>query len=581
MNKLIRSNLLIVVAAVIVTFYGYSEYKKHQFDFEKMTGVDFVSTFVVIVTFVIIMIITYKTSKRNEVLYAYLQNEIEQLHGNAVQNETFQSIRNQYQALVVDEYSNVNIPSFLESFMASYKFNSKITIPKELKILQANTSTPILIGVLGTFTGLVMALSQLEIGDMSESLNLQPILSGVGTAFYTSIAGVLFSILLGIHLRHFNSDQLFIQYMLKIENLLYREGKNRSDQKVVDTLVTVREEIVNMRHSFSEVSNFSREFKNASVNLQEFNKDFSTNITDMKTIFESTKDVMQLFNNRTAQFHEDFERLFDYFKKNEAQHEALTSRQAEINEQLQQTFATNHQFQENAVSHLDQIHVAFTDSIENQFTQLNKSATVMETIADNIHTQFDQVIGSQTELLEAQSKIEEANVKQIDTVEKATVAIKEVLENNNFENLTEASALFAQSTGDVQRVIQQFVNTYKEMQGSSKVHYDALATVTEKLDTLMDNQISASKEQKQELQKTMQLITTYQENLQQAVIRFLNNDFDYDKLRKILDEVRENMEIQNQFLIKQLSAFQGMLVHPQAPMQATQQPLTSNPEMVR
>lgn len=568
MRNLIRSNIIIFVAIILGAYYGFTEYKKHQFKIDLMSNVDIVSVAVVIFTFIIVVYIAYITTKRNEQLYQFLQREIEELTVNESNNVIFSTMKKQYKELVVDEYSTINVPSFLESFMSTYVYKKNGTIPKELKLLQANTSSPILVGVLGTFIGLVMALSQLEIGDMSHALNLQPILNGVGTAFYTSIIGVLFSILIGMNLRHLNSDQLFIQHMLKVENLLYKESKNHSDQKVVDTLITVRQEIVNMRYSFEEVSQFSKEFKNASKNLQAFNKDFSSNISDMKSIFESTKEVMGLFNNRTAQFHEDFERLFDYFKNNEEQYELMTTRQVEINAELRDTFETNKQFQEGALNYLHQLQGTFNDLVEKQVTQFTKSASIIEAVSNSINNQFDNVLESQKALIEAQSKIGEVNKEQMDVVEKATLAMKSVMENSNFDNLTEASVLFTNSTENIQKVIKQFVDNYEEMQEYSKAHYNALSEITKKIETMFDVQSSVSEKQAKDLQDTTQLITKYQEDLQQAVIRFLNNDFDYDKLRKILDEVRENMEIQNQFLLQQLNSFKVVPVQPSPQVQA-------------
>jgi hypothetical protein len=567
MLNLIRSNIIVIAAIIIGAYYGFTEFKKHQFNLANMTNVDIVSIAVVIFTYIIIVSIAYITKKRNEQLYKFLHKEIEELNRPDANNNLFTEMKGQYHELVIDDYSTINVPSFLESFMATYVYKGNRTIPKELKLLQANLSTPILVGVLGTFVGLVMALSQLEIGDTSHALNLQPILNGVGTAFYTSIIGVLFSILIGVNLRHSNSDQLFIQHMLKVENLLYKESRNRSDQKVVDTLITVRQEIINMRHSFEDVSSFSKEFKNASKNLQAFNKDFSSNLSDMKLIFESTKDVMGLFNTRTAQFHEDFERLFEYFKNNDEHHDVLMARQTEFNSELRNTFESNKRFQNDSLGHLHNIQGTFNDSVEKLEAQFTGVSSTMDAVSNAINNQFGTLLESQKAIIEAQSKYDELNKQQIGVVVNATSTMKSILENSNFDSLTEASQLFSNSTESIQKVVQQFVDTYKEIQVQSNEHYKTLEVVAKKMETMFDVQSSISENQAKELQNTIQLITKYQEDLQQAVIRFLNNDFDYDKLRKILDEVRENMETQNQFLLQRLSLIQERPVQPNPEVQ--------------
>lgn len=572
MNKINWTIYVWVSAIVIGGYYLYSEYNKHQFSLGTMDVVQKTSIAVVLSVFTMIVAIAYLTVSRNIKLYNYLKRELEQLEVASGENEVFTEIKKKHKELVVDDYSSVNIPAFLESYMAGYEFTKNKTVPKEIKLLQANTSTPILIGVLGTFVGLVVALSQLKIGDASQAIDLTPILNGVGTAFYTSITGVLFALLIGLNLRHFNSDQLFIQHMLKIENLLYRETKNNSDRAVVDALVDVKSEIINMRTSFVDVANFSKEFKKASDNLQSFNKDFEKNITGMKEIFGSSKDVMELFNERTAQFHEDFENLFNYFKSSDVHFEKLEIRHENANKALEDSFKKIHDFQDNAVTYMQQLLIAFQTTADEQLIQNKQVATIMENVGATVETQFDAVITSQKELATVQESIGLANKQQIDVVEKTTLAMNNVLENSNFDQLTDASRTFGQHTSDVKDVMKDFLTAYEDMRMHTTEHYKDLHDISDKLETLLDQHDSTNTKQAKEMHVTIERISKYQEDLQQAVLRFLKNDFDYDKLRNILDEVNTNMEIQNKFLLEQIKLIQQPQQVYQIPQMMGQQP---------
>jgi hypothetical protein len=159
--------------------------------------------------------------------------------------------------------------------MSEYQIDHKTSIVKRMKLIHTFASISILVGVLGTFIGLVITLAALNPSNIDKSI--LKVLGGVQTAFFTSIGGILFSIAINLHSKVRNSDQLLLQVMLKTENFIHQKDQKTSDYYVVEAIGGVKEAVHNMGNAFLEVAHFSKEFKIATASLKQFTIDFQQN----------------------------------------------------------------------------------------------------------------------------------------------------------------------------------------------------------------------------------------------------------------------------------------------------------------
>src|SRR5699024_3882204 len=77
-----------------------------------------------------------------------------------------------------------------------------------IKLVQMTISVFILLGVLGTFIGLTISLGSISANSDQLIENVSAILSGIDVAFYTSIVGMGFSLVMTILTRVFNTEYL-------------------------------------------------------------------------------------------------------------------------------------------------------------------------------------------------------------------------------------------------------------------------------------------------------------------------------------------------------------------------------------
>lgn len=255
-------------------------------------------------------ITSYSINKNNE-LYEHFKGQVAGITKNSEGNLLAQSILQGYLNEKTSSGSQLNLPSFIETYMAEYRMNDKRPVIGTLQLIQAFASISILIGVLGTFIGLVMSLGGIDPEKMVNSIST--IFDGIHTAFYTSIAGIIYSIVINLHLKTKNTEHLLLQTMLKVENYIHKKDKETADFYVVEAIGKVQESVEQMNKTFVEVAQFSKEFKVATQNMNKFNETFQTSTSSLKDVFGNIEIVTGLFNDRSTQIHDDFGKLFDYF----------------------------------------------------------------------------------------------------------------------------------------------------------------------------------------------------------------------------------------------------------------------------
>ena len=130
-------------------------------------------------------------------------------------------------SVMVNRAEYINTRSYIEAYFSDYRYLShnrlfnKLNIPvvNIISVIHMTISLFILMGVLGTFTGLTISLNSIRTGEFTVD-NISPILSGMGVAFYASIVGIAFSLILTFITRVFDAEQLLMNIMVKLEDYM-------------------------------------------------------------------------------------------------------------------------------------------------------------------------------------------------------------------------------------------------------------------------------------------------------------------------------------------------------------------------
>lgn len=194
-----------------------------------------------------------------------------------------------FKQLVESYKSTVNIETTkgIKSNIPSNVYINEVTIGKTYKInlrtLDSASSTLVGLGLLGTFAGLSYGISQFESSDTNNiQRGIQNLLEGMGTAFYTSLVGMFFSLL-------FTAFYKYIQILLqrnihgiteKIDGIYYID-----DLSVLELRQNNLLNVINTRLSYTSdsgervpISNAIREILSENSEQTKALKAFSTDL---------------------------------------------------------------------------------------------------------------------------------------------------------------------------------------------------------------------------------------------------------------------------------------------------------------
>lgn len=504
-------------------------------NFDLVKSQSLTGDIIVVATIGLLSVITFYSIYQNKRFYIHLEGILETLNKNPESSSLSKDILAKYRVEKKNDDLQINIPSFLESYFAGFKLENT-NIVKNLKLIQTYASITILIGVLGTFVGLVFSLAGIDAGLKDNSI--MTILSGVNTAFYTSIAGIIYSIIINLHSRIVNSEQLLIQLMLKIENFIHQSDHESSDMKVIHAMVDVKDAIERMGQSFIDVADFSKNFERATQNMYQFNADFSKNTVELSRLFGDMREVSSLFNERSKQIHDDFGKLFDYFSQQEEVQSTLVNHVHHSSEKVAAIWENQSQQQK-------EISFILNNIVQDYHVTKEQFANVFQSAVDHVHDAYEEMsnffdgsLGQQQQLVESQQRIEEKNSAYIKEVKSATVVMKHILENSSFENLASVSESFSENTEKLQKFFQKLGFEIAQL----KVQNDSQTSVFQNLATLMDEQLLSHRATQEEFNAYLKGSFAQNEHIQQSFREAISNFENYKQNNERLTELAAQME---------------------------------------
>ena len=236
----------------------------------------------------------------NKSLYNFIKEDYRGLNKDYKNSELYISTKAKYNKYILDNTNaNINISSFIEEMCTDFTFKDKGLLER-IKAIKNSSSTCVLIGVLGTFVGLSTMLLSINTNDIINSLPAS--INSMQTAFITSICGIICSIIINIFINRKDCENALVQLMLKLENLLTSEVTNlkaiEADNKIEELKDTIKQ-ISKSIESFESL-------EEVSINLIEFNKEFTNGIKALEDLLGESKHSIERFNKGLSSLDKQF-----------------------------------------------------------------------------------------------------------------------------------------------------------------------------------------------------------------------------------------------------------------------------------
>nr|WP_235788422.1 MotA/TolQ/ExbB proton channel family protein [Salipaludibacillus sp. CUR1] len=227
----------------------------------------------------------------------------------------------------------VKVDTFVQQKFSSWRvFN--IPVVSLIKMIQMTVSMFILIGVLGTFIGLTMSLGSIDSTGDQLVENVAAVLAGIDVAFYTSIAGMGFSLIMTILLRVANTEYLLTDIMLKTESHLEEteqdpmsrliEVSETINSSIVELKETNQQSLQNIEKAFHGFQEYTVGLQKSAEDLAKFNKGLSENLKEFTVLFKNIKKVTDGFGTAVTKLNNNFDQLFAYFSKMDKRNERMS-----------------------------------------------------------------------------------------------------------------------------------------------------------------------------------------------------------------------------------------------------------------
>lgn len=304
---------------------------------------------------------------------------------------------------------SVKIETFVQEKFSGWRVLN-IPVVSLIKMVQMTISVFILLGVLGTFIGLTISLGNIHTNEEELVENVAGVLSGIDVAFYTSIVGMSFSLVMTVLVKTLNTEYMLTDIMLTVETLLEgneKNGMNRLihvsetiNQSILGLQTSNQKSLQNIEQAFSGFQEYTSGLQQSAKDLAAFNDGLSSNLQDFQEIFRQVEKLMNGFGEGTRELNKNFNALFAYFKQTDRKNERIATAFEQTYEKVQeatkaQVEATTH-FEE-SVEELKQFTSTILQEQEIVHRTLDNITEKSEQLVEKMglhHSEFKQIFGS-------------------------------------------------------------------------------------------------------------------------------------------------------------------------------------------
>lgn len=383
----------------------------------------------------------------------------------------------------------INTRAYVEDFFSSYKAVLfplplmaviKIPVISTIKFIKNTVSLFILVGVLGTFVGIYTSLVSVLNSDMPGNIlpgleSIAPVLSGMGTAFATSIVGMSLALLTTFLLKLFNAEQFLAGIMARLENYLDNEIKISKKsflvkqlQKISQTMETgfarMTDNTAKIYEAIKGFKAFSAQFEEAAVHMEDFNTNLAGSMDDLKEFYQINKEF-------TEEFSEDVKTISNKFDKLFMSIDELAGQQAEMRKFLE----SSNEMQENNIAILEDIQQEITESQKEFARDTARLYNLLKVIEDTAGRQQKIAAGYQEVLKTIRSIREELAASFAGNVDELNRTMEEI-KNSYHDDMNRNIKTFAEHVSLSNKIINR--------------GFDSLVNKFENLDLLLGKYLS-------------------------------------------------------------------------------------------
>lgn len=271
-----------------------------------------------------------------------------------------------------------SLETFIQERFSNWRF-FHLPLVNWIKLTKITVSVFILLGVLGTFIGLTISLSSMDLRTDELIENIAVVLSGIDVAFYTSIIGMTFSLIMTVLLKLFNTEYILTDIMLMTESKL-----SEKDSQGMPRLIQVSEDIHNaigklqitheqslkgIINAFAGFKNYTDSLIQAAKDLANFNQGLRENLKDFQDLFTEVKSTTDSFKEGSETLNQNFNKLFNFIDTaGENQHKTLT-----LFERTYENISERNKEQSKALSSFDKNIKGFKSFTEKLLSEQQKS----------------------------------------------------------------------------------------------------------------------------------------------------------------------------------------------------------------
>ncbi len=307
------------------------------------------------------------------------------------------------------QHEMVKVETFVQEQFSNWRM-FHIPVVSLIKMVQMTVSVFILIGVLGTFIGLTTSLSSINLEGNDIVSGVASVLAGIDVAFYTSIVGMGFSLVMTILLKVLNTEFMLTDIMLMTETRLEGAEENGM-QRLIAISKMINESIQHLQQTnkqsfetievaFAGFQNYTSSLERSAENLAVFNDGLSDNLQSFEQLFTDMQEVTDGFATSTRSLNENFATLFTYFKRMDSHNERQMKAFEQTYEKIKATTALQidgFQSFEASVEDMKKFTSSLLDeqaSMQHAFSTVNEKTKQLVTQMDLQNKEFKSIFGA-------------------------------------------------------------------------------------------------------------------------------------------------------------------------------------------
>lgn len=293
---------------------------------------------------------------------------------------------------------NIAIETFVQERFSRWKI-FHLPMIQLIQLTKMTVSVFILLGVLGTFIGLTISLGSMSIAEEQLLQNISVVLSGIDVAFYTSIVGMSFSLMMTLLLKLLNTEYMLTELMLMTESKLIKEHKKGLPKlievsetihgSIQDLQITHEKSLAGIIDAFSGFKNYTDGLIQAAKDLDSFNKGLRENLQHFQGIFEETRTMAKTFHKGTTVLNDNFDQLFTFITESEQRQQ----KSLKLFEQTYENITAANRHQTETIHTLSDTMASFKTFSEDLLTEQQKISQTMQNIHQESRKFTEQLEG--------------------------------------------------------------------------------------------------------------------------------------------------------------------------------------------